>query len=212
MRSIIAALRTLVLPFGATSGRRIIIDGVNGVIESYDSNGDIRIQIGGSTPGGTPVPDRISLFSGDPDEGAAGLIETTGGARATLRLASPEVVAQSDRANIELSSPVNDPGLDRARVDVYGDSGRVDLVLQIARLAIDEGGLAPEGLATLVGGTVAVAHTGVTATSRIFHACQTPGGAQGFLSVVLNPGVGFTINSTSVTDTSTVAWLLVDAF
>lgn len=37
MKSFIAALRTLVLPFGATSGRRIILNGVDGTIEVYDA-------------------------------------------------------------------------------------------------------------------------------------------------------------------------------
>lgn len=39
MKSFIAALRSLVLPFGATSGARIVIDGVNGRITVYDSTG-----------------------------------------------------------------------------------------------------------------------------------------------------------------------------
>jgi hypothetical protein len=37
MKSFIAALRTLVLPFGATSGTRIVLDGVNGVIQVYNA-------------------------------------------------------------------------------------------------------------------------------------------------------------------------------
>lgn len=39
MKSFVAALRRLVLPFGATSGQRIVLDGVNGVIEVYDALG-----------------------------------------------------------------------------------------------------------------------------------------------------------------------------
>lgn len=37
MKSFIAALRSLVLPFGATSGPRIVLDGVNGSIQVYDA-------------------------------------------------------------------------------------------------------------------------------------------------------------------------------
>lgn len=37
MRSWLAALRTLVLPYGATSGKRIVLDGVNGLIAVYDA-------------------------------------------------------------------------------------------------------------------------------------------------------------------------------
>lgn len=45
MRSLIAALRTLVLPYGATSGARIVLDGVNGQILVYDANGDLAADI-----------------------------------------------------------------------------------------------------------------------------------------------------------------------
>lgn len=50
MRSILAALRSLVLPAGATSGQRIVLDGVNGLISVYDSSGDLRLQIQPSNP------------------------------------------------------------------------------------------------------------------------------------------------------------------
>lgn len=45
MRSFIAALRSLVLPWGATSGARIVLDGVNGRILVYDSNGALAADI-----------------------------------------------------------------------------------------------------------------------------------------------------------------------
>lgn len=49
MKSVIAALRSLVLPFGATSGPRIILDGVNGQI-SINTAGTTRIVLGANTP------------------------------------------------------------------------------------------------------------------------------------------------------------------
>jgi len=62
VRSIIASLRSLTLPFGATSGKRIELDGVNGTIEVYDVDGDLRVRIGQSSNGS------IELGTGDPDE------------------------------------------------------------------------------------------------------------------------------------------------
>lgn len=50
MRSIFAALRSLVLPYGATSGQRIVLDGVNGRISVYDSASRLRLQITTSSP------------------------------------------------------------------------------------------------------------------------------------------------------------------
>jgi hypothetical protein len=67
------------------------------------------------------------------------------------------------------------------------------------------------GLATLVGGSVVVANTSVTANSRIYLSVQTAGGTQGFLRIAARtPGTSFTITSTSGTETSTVAWMIVE--
>lgn len=46
MRSNFASIRTLVLPAGATSGARIVIDGVNGVITGYDQFNNQSFQLG----------------------------------------------------------------------------------------------------------------------------------------------------------------------
>ncbi len=46
MRSFLAALRTLVLPYGTTTGQRIVLDGVNGEIDAYDASNNKSIQIG----------------------------------------------------------------------------------------------------------------------------------------------------------------------
>lgn len=46
MRSFLAALRTLVLPYGTTTGQRIVLDGVNGEIDAYNSSNVKSIQIG----------------------------------------------------------------------------------------------------------------------------------------------------------------------
>ena len=77
--------------------------------------------------------------------------------------------------------------------------------------SVVEGTNKPMGLATLAAGTVTISNTLVTATSRIFLSRQTAGGTLGQLSVVLNAGVGFTINSNSASETSTVAWEIKQA-
>ena len=50
MRSFLAALRTLVLPYGATSGRRIVLDGINGEIDLYNDSNEL---VGSITESGT---------------------------------------------------------------------------------------------------------------------------------------------------------------
>jgi hypothetical protein len=77
-------------------------------------------------------------------------------------------------------------------------------------IAIAEGANARMGVATLAAGTVTVANTSVTATTRVAAFRQTAGGTLGHLSAANDPGVGFTIDSSSATDTSVVAWVLLE--
>lgn len=80
------------------------------------------------------------------------------------------------------------------------------------RIYIQEGSDANMGVATLVGGTVTVNNLKITANTRIFYSVQTAGGTQGFLSTTRVANTSFTINSTSGTDTSTIAWVLIEPY
>lgn len=67
------------------------------------------------------------------------------------------------------------------------------------------------GRATLVAGTVTVADTNVTASSDIQLTSNADGGTPGWLRVSARvAGASFTITSSSGTDTSSVAWLLIE--
>jgi hypothetical protein len=78
-------------------------------------------------------------------------------------------------------------------------------------LAVKEGGDAKMGAAVLVDGVAVVANKTVMATSRIFLTSNADGGTPGFLRVSTRVvGVSFTITSSSNTDTSTVAWMVVE--
>lgn len=67
------------------------------------------------------------------------------------------------------------------------------------------------GTAVLVGGTVLVNYP-VTANSRIFLTSQVDGGTVGFLRVSAKTlGSNFTITSSNGADTSTVAYLIIEA-
>lgn len=55
MRSFLAALRSLILPYGATSGPRLVLDGVNGQITAYGTTDAKTIKINpNSSTGGDP--------------------------------------------------------------------------------------------------------------------------------------------------------------
>ncbi len=67
------------------------------------------------------------------------------------------------------------------------------------------------GQAVLVGGTATVSNGFVFNTSNIILTSQIDGGGVGFLRVSSRvAGVSFTITSSSATDTSTVAWVLIN--
>jgi hypothetical protein len=57
MKSFIAALRELTLPFGATTGSRIVLDGVNGRILIYDQNGTLIAELSPDVNHGHILPD-----------------------------------------------------------------------------------------------------------------------------------------------------------
>lgn len=78
-------------------------------------------------------------------------------------------------------------------------------------LTVREGANARMGTATLTAGTVVVSTTAVTANSRVFLTAQNTGGTPGALRVsARTAGTSFTITSTSGTDTSSVAWMIVE--
>ena len=67
------------------------------------------------------------------------------------------------------------------------------------------------GEAVLVGGTVTVSTSAITANSSVFLTRQAGGGTLGHLSVsAKNVGTSFVITSNSATDTSTVAWEIIE--
>lgn len=80
-------------------------------------------------------------------------------------------------------------------------------------LRVKEGANARQGVSTLAAGTVTVANTSVTATTRIFLTVQSLGTVtvpQAVGITARSAGASFTITSADNTDTSVVAWELVE--
>lgn len=78
-------------------------------------------------------------------------------------------------------------------------------------LSISEGSNKSMGVSTLVAGTITVSSTRITATTRVFLTAQNSSGTAGNLYIsARSVGASFTITSTSVTDTRTIAWLLIE--
>lgn len=75
-------------------------------------------------------------------------------------------------------------------------------------LGIKSGTNQRAGTDTLASGTVSVANTGVTTSTIILVTPQSTG--VGTVSATPNPGTGFTMDSTDITDARTVAYFLVE--
>ena len=78
-------------------------------------------------------------------------------------------------------------------------------------IKIKEGTNACKGTATLVAGTVTVNTTAVATGDMISMAVSAVGGTQGILSYTIVNATSFTINSSVITDTSTIKWWIVKA-
>lgn len=89
--------------------------------------------------------------------------------------------------------------------------GNIAVTVAGGGFLIKEGTNAKMGAATLVAGTVTVNTTAVTANSRIYLTSQADGGTVGFQRIsARSAGTSFTITSSNVLDTSTVAWMIVE--
>lgn len=121
------------------------------------------------------------------------------------------ILDASGKLNIGTGALAPDTNLYRVAADTLASDD--DMALQTAGKGyrVKEGANAKMGLSTLVAGTLVVANTSITATSRIFLTAQTTGGTPGFLRVSARVvGTSFTILSSNAADTSDVAWLIME--
>lgn len=213
MRSAFAAfLVGFTLPFGRTSGRRIVFNGPDGFIAWYDSSDNQRIRIGGAD-----APSRILLSTGAAGEAFAGLVDTfqvgtDGGAYGVL-LQSPSSDGTNDAVALLSLRSRTEGGAQEPRFLLDDANGnRLGLVqLRTDQLQVSDGANLVMGTAVLVAGAVVVNHSRVQANSRIFVTSQADGGTPGFLRITARvAGTSFTITSSNAADTSTVAWLLLN--
>jgi hypothetical protein len=91
--------------------------------------------------------------------------------------------------------------------------GNLSLAVAGGKVLIKEGSNASMGVATLVLGTVTVSNTLITANTRIMLTVQSLGTVSLPTVVAVtarSAGTSFTITSASATDTSVIAWLLIE--
>lgn len=153
MRSLFATLLSLVLPSGAISGARLVLDGVNGRIEAFDA-----------------FNDRVIII--DPFQIRAQVSDTAG--FVALDPATPGIVLNDAQATFDASIRATTAGgVHRLRIrapgDVLVDLAQIDLRdddtigLQCQRLALDEATQAATGpVGAIVGKVEVTDDAGVT--------------------------------------------------
>lgn len=181
-----------------------------GTLYFYEQGQDPATGFQATTRGAVAAPGGMAT---------AGALQVTGTA-ATSLLATGIVggdtfdrvrVRVDGRLDIGPGTGARDTNLYRSAAATLATDGSLVLAVAGAGLKVKEGTNATMGTATLVAGTVAVSTTAVTANSRVFLTAQNTGGTPGALRVsARTPGTSFTITSTSGTDTSAVAWWIVE--
>lgn len=212
MRSAFAVfLRGFTLPFGATTGRRIVFDGVEGIIQFYDSSNRLRLALS------VLNPSEIQFLTGDAAEELAGrirsLVVSLGGKDYLMtRVSSPSVDAGTFEAGtVELRSRATD-GTGAPMIAFKSTISTDDLTLGILD---DSSGTRtqPMGTVTLAGGApneTTVTHSWVTVDSRIITWRQAPSGPQGHLYITAQAAGTFKIGSSDGADLSLVGYLVIE--
>lgn len=114
MKSVMAALRNLVLPFGATSGTRIVLDGVNGRISFFDATDAEVIRQDSAT---------AAITLGDADGTGSRLVLDGVNGRASFYNASNDEVIREDSSTSTVA--VGDIAGSGARVVMDGATARL---------------------------------------------------------------------------------------
>lgn len=119
------------------------------------------------------------------------------------------VLSSADHTTFSAAAPLASPSFTG---DVNSSTGNVKISTLGKGLQIKTGVNSKIGTAVLVAGTVTVANTSVTANSLIFLTSQVNGGTPGFLRITAKTAsTSFVITSSSNTDTSTVAWNIIES-
>jgi hypothetical protein len=192
---------------GGTTGNLIEArNGGTGAVFNVSSTGVIGL---GS---GTGAPD-TTLY-----RGAANRLQTDDtfrvGTAATIELGpAGDVNIYASGGNLQTDDYFVMPtGQSSGKFNIFaGTADALDIGTAGGGVAVAEGANARMGVATLVAGTVTVANTSVTATSRIFLTSQVDGGTPGWLRVsARTAATSFTITSSSAADTSQVGWIMFE--
>lgn len=199
-----------------TSSRRTFMGA--GALNTISNNSDYSSIVGGiyHMIGGLGNGDRSTIFGGASGSIASSFGSIIGGNSNSISTNSPYSAIFGGSGN-SISAKFS------SIISATGVTATKDFTVHVPNILIQKSHLiywgtantytndATAGLATLVGGTATVNTSKVTAGSYIFLTNQKNGGTVGALYIsARTAGTSFTITSTSGTDTSLVAWFIVE--
>ena len=176
-----------------------------------------------STVGGTPSASWVAEGGGSSQlsslTGSTGTATPSSGNIQIAGTANQVTTAASgSTVTVSLPSAITAPGSVTATTTLTATLGNItatngNLALNTAgnKLVIATGSNASIGTSSaMTAGVVTVATTACSATAKVFYSRATVGGTPGNVSITAQDGTGFTLTSTSNTETSTFNWLIVN--
>jgi len=183
------------LPTGTTGVTQAALDSTTKLATTafVTTAGNLKANLASPTFTGTPTL----------PTGTIAVTQTAG--NSTTAVATTAFVTTANNLKANLASPV-------FTGDVNVSTGNLLISTLGKGLQVKTGTNSKIGTAVLVAGTKTVANTSVTANSLIFLTSQADGGTPGFVRVTAKTATtSFVITSSSVLDTSTVAWMIVES-
>jgi hypothetical protein len=161
-------------------------------------SGAVSTLTGGSGGAISPTGGNITLA------GTANQITTTGSSNTiTFSLPSTAVAPGSLRATTTLTATLG---------NITATNGNLSLATAGNKIIIATGSNASVGTSNaMTAGVVTVATTASSGTAKVFYSRATTGGTPGNVSITAQDGTGFTLTSTSNTETSTFNWWIINA-
>lgn len=174
------------------------------------SNSAVKIRVGGTASGDPYIQYRVTGGS----DWSVGIDNSDAD---KYKVSQASGIGSNDYFVVDTAGIITIGAASGTQVHVVNGSLSTTLDIAITTagkgLQIKEGTNAKMGTATMVAGTVTVSTTAVTASSRIFLTVQSLGTVAVATPVAVTArtaGTSFTISSSAITDTSVVAWMLVE--
>jgi hypothetical protein len=184
----------------------------NSPLQPYTSPNQVSTDLGNFIQLGNTTGVKSMIYNGYQNEAGSYLAGGTTACVTRYNSASGfSIAVNSSTTKNVVFTPTNRLTIDYTDGSATLNTGSLIVATAGKGIQIKGGTNARIGTATLVGGTITVSNTSVSANTEILYCVKTVGGTQGFLTTTKINGTSFTITSTNVADTSVVTWILIES-